>query len=329
MACQRQHRGRQGLRLAALGCALAAAAGAGWLAAVPATAAPARVSADPARAHPWIAITSMTPTIARPKGKVTVSGIIANPTAAPLTNLSVQLWSSNTAVASRQSMNKFLAGQPSAAVDFPVPGAQLTLSSRVPAHAAQPWSVTMKVSQAGMRTFGVYPLAAQLNGAVGELDVARTLLPFWPGKSAARTVKPLNIGWVWPLIGVPQRGACAALHTNDLAASVAPGGRLATLLAAGQSADGRDAQLTWAIDPALLSDVAVMTAPYRVGARETCAGGTKEQPSRYAAGWLSGVRAVTGQQDFFVTPYADVDLTALAHRGLVGRLTAAFNDGHA
>src|SRR5215510_12106546 len=127
MACQRQHRRRRSLRPAArgrapsahaawrlAGCALALAAGAGWLTAVPAAAAPAgpavaaAVGSDAARAHPWIAITSMTPTIARPKGKVTVSGIIANPTAAPLTSLSVQLWSSNIAVASRQSMNNFL-----------------------------------------------------------------------------------------------------------------------------------------------------------------------------------------------------------------------------
>jgi hypothetical protein len=292
-------------------------------------AAPAGVSGDTARAHPWIAITSMTPTIARPKGTVTVSGIIANPTATPLTGLSVQLWSSNIPMASRQSMSNFLAGQPSAVVDFPVPGAQLTLSSRVLAHAALPWSLTMKVTQAGMHTFGVYPLAAQLNGPVGELDVARTFLPFWPGKSAARTVKPLNIGWVWPLIDVPQRGACAALHTNDLAASVAPGGRLATLLAAGQSADGRDAQLTWAIDPALLSDVSVMKSPYRVGALANCTGGKAEPASHYAGGWLSGVKAVTGQQDFFVTPYADVDLAGMAHRGLNDLLTASFADGHA
>jgi len=183
----------------------------------------------------------------------------------------------------------------------------------------------------GMTRFGVYPLAAQLtSGSTGsELDVARTFLPFWPGKPAARTVKPLNIGWVWPLIDVPQRGACAALLTNDLAASVAPGGRLATLLAAGQSGDGRNARLTWAIDPALLSDVSVMTAPYRVGARENCTGGTLERPSHPAAGWLSAVKAVTRQQDFFVTPYADVDVAALAHRGMVSELTHAFNDGAA
>jgi len=200
----------------------------------------------------------------------------------------------------------------------------------VPAHAAQSWSLTLDVAQVGMTRFGVYPLAAQLTSIStgSELDVARTFLPFWPGKSAVRTVKPLNIGWVWPLIDVPQRGACAALLTNDLAASVAPGGRLATLLAAGQSGDGRSARLTWAIDPALLSDVSVMTAPYRVGARENCTGGQRERPSHSAASWLSAVKAMTGRQDFFVTPYADVDLAALAHRGMVSELTHAFNDGH-
>src|SRR5215470_5739669 len=286
MACQRQHPGRRGIRLAALGCALAAAAGAGWLAAAPAPAAPAAAS-DAARAHPWIAITSMTPTIAKPKGKVTVTGIIANPTGAPLAGASVQLWSSRLPMASRPSMNSYLAGQPSAPLVAPVTGAQ---PSRVPAHAARSWSLTLDVAQVGMRAFGVYPLAAQLTSGTGtELDVARTFLPFWPGKPAARTVKPLKIGWVWPLIDVPQRGACAAL----------------------------------------LTDVAAMTAPYRVGARQNCAGGKKEPPSHAASAWLSGVKAVAGGQDFFVTPYADVDLAALAHRGLVSELTAAFNDGHA
>jgi len=295
--------------------------------AVTGPAAAADASQTVARAHPWIAITSMTPTIAQPEGKVTVSGMVANPTAAPLQGLSVQLWSSNTPLATRQSMDNYLAGQPGAVLDAPVPGAQLNLPSRVPAHATQAWSLTLDVTHAGMRTFGVYPLVAQLTSAGTELNVARTFLPFWPGKSAARTVKPLSIGWVWPLIDTPQRGACSALLSNVLAGSVAPGGRLATLLTAGQSAAGRGAQLTWAIDPALLADVSVMKAPYRVGARANCAGGKRQPASRAAAAWLSGVRAVTAQQDFFVTPYADVDLAAMAHRGLDNELTAAFADG--
>ena len=165
----------------ALGYVLASAAGAGWLTAIPAAAAPAgpaaaAASSDPARAHPWIAITLMTSTIAKPKGQVTVWGTVVNPTAAPLADPSVQLWSSNLPVGTRQAMNNYLAGQPAAALDAPVPGAPAhPLPSRVPAHAAQSWSLTLDVAQVGMTRFGVYPLAAQLTSSTGaELDVART-----------------------------------------------------------------------------------------------------------------------------------------------------------
>jgi hypothetical protein len=180
-----------------------------------------------------------------------------------------------------------------------------------------------------MRSFGVYPLAAHLTSAGALLAAAPTLLPFWPGKAELRQLKPLAFGWVWPLIDTPQRAACPALLSDELAASVTPGGRLASLLAAGQGAAGRAAPLTWAIDPALLSDVAAMTKPYRVGGGTSCFGTQAERPSRAAAAWLQGVRAVAARQDFFVTPYADTDLAALAHKGLDAQLSAAFADGRA
>jgi Family of unknown function (DUF6049) len=320
MACQRT---RRCWRFAAV----AAAAAAGWLAAAPAAVAGAGRSAPPA--HPWIAITSLSPTVAVPKGRLTVSGIVANPTGAALQGLSVQLWSSSLPLASRQAMNSYLTAQTAPGLDTPVPGPRLTLPGRVPAHGTEPWRLTLDVAQAGMRSFGVYPLAAQLGNAVTTVDVARTFLPFWPGKSAARSVKPLTIGWVWPLIDTPQQGACPALLSNELSGSVKPGGRLGTLLAAGQSGYGRSAQLTWVIDPALLSDVKAMEQPYQVGARADCSHGRPEPASRAAAAWLSGVKAVTGQQDFFVTPYADVDMAAMAHHGLNTELSNAFNDGQA
>jgi len=326
---------RRCLRLAAV----AAALGAGVLAAVPAAAAPgagagtahtAAAGRAGARAHPWIAITSLSPAIAAPKGKVIVSGIVANPTTETLQGLSVQLWSSSLALSSRSAMNGYLAAQNAAGLAAQVPaGPQVVLSSRVPAHRTEQWTLTLDVAQAGIRTFGVYPLAAQLSSAGAVLDVARTFLPFWPGTQAARTVKPLTIGWVWPLIDTPQRGTCPALLSNELAASVASGGRLNTLLSAGQSTDGRRAMITWAIDPALLSDVSVMSKPYRVTARADCSGGKTEQASRPATAWLSDVKDLAGEQDFFVTPYADVDMAAMSHHGLDNELAAAFSDGRA
>ena len=321
---------RRCLRLAALALGLLMAAAPA--AAGPASAAGARTAAPASRrgpAHPWIAITSMTPTTATPKRKVTVSGIVANPEAAALPGLTVGLWSSAVPLVSRTAMNGYLTSQTATGLDTQIPGAVRTLPA-VPAHGAVPWSLTLDVAQVGMRYFGVYPLAAQLNSAVtGPVDVARTLLPFWPGKSALRSVKPLAIGWAWPVIDTPQQDACPGLVSNELAGSIAAGGRLNTLLAAGQSADGVDAQLTWAIDPALLSDLEAMRQPYRAGSGPDCAGGTPERASHAAAAWLSGIQEVTRHQDFFVTPYADADIAALAHKGLDSELGAAFTDGRA
>ena len=295
----------------------------------PERSAPAAASQPGARSHAWIAITSLSPPIAAPKGKVVVSGIVANPTSAALQGLTIQLWSSGVRLSSRSAMNVYLNAESSSGLDTQVLGAPLTLPGRVQPHGTEQWTLTLDVGQVGIRNFGVYPLAAQLSSAGAVVDVARTFLPFWPGKHAARTVKPLTIGWVWPLIDTPQRGACPALLSNELAGSVAPNGRLNTLLEAGRSADGRHAALTWAIDPALLSDVSVMKQPYKISTRGDCSGGKTKPASGPAAAWLSGVKDLAGEQDFFVTPYADVDMAAMAHHGMGGELTAAFADGQA
>src|SRR5690348_7942001 len=105
MACQRpgqgpvtKERGRRVARRCLRLAAVATALGAGWLATVPAAATPgagagaargAAAGQPGARSHPWIAITSVSPTVATPKGKVVVSGIVANPTQGTLQSLTV------------------------------------------------------------------------------------------------------------------------------------------------------------------------------------------------------------------------------------------------
>jgi hypothetical protein len=272
-----------------------------------------------------VAITSVNPTFATPRAKVTVSGTVTNATAAPAAGLTVQLYSSSVSLGSREAMGSYLTAPPGTAVDSPATSL-LPLAS-VPAHTTRSWSLTLQVKQVGMTKFGVYPLAAQLYQFGTAVDAARTFLPFWPGRSQSRTLKPVTLAWIWPLIDVPHQAACPALLNDSLAASLAGGGRLNQLLAVGSSALARSAGLTWAIDPALLNDAAVMTARYRVGGTATCSNGSTRPASVAAQAWLAGVRSVAAQQDFFVTPYADVDVAALAHRGLNTELADAFADG--
>ena len=174
--------------------------------------------------------------------------------------------------------------------------------------------------------FGVFPVQVQAGGT-GYAAVARTLLPFWPGGTAASQVKGLQAAWVWPLVDTPQQGACKkTLATSELASSVAPGGRLSTLLDAG-TAWSADDQLTWDIDPALLSDVSVMTHSYFTHGNAECSERSPEPPSQAAATWLAQLGTSTAGQSAFLTPYANVDVAALSHSVLDGNIETAYRLG--
>lgn len=309
-------------RLAAVATAVVVVA----LVAAPALAATGHRGEPSRRVTPQVSvvITSVTPDFAQPKDTVTVSGTVTNPTASTMTGLSVQLWSSSVPLSGQGGLASYLSPD-TTGLDTPEgqPGPLFSLA----AHASMQWTLTLRPNQAGMRQFGAYPLAAQLSGPLGAVARARTFLPFWPGKPDARLLKPLNIAWVWPLIDTPQQAACRAIRNGQLAVSLAPGGRLNGLLAVGSSETAEQARLTWAIDPALLNDAALMTRPYRTGVSPTCTGGVIKPADPAATAWLAGVRTVTKQQNFFITPYADVDVAALAHRGLDGNLASAFTSG--
>jgi hypothetical protein len=270
-----------------------------------------------------VAITSLNPDIARPGQPVTVSGTVSNATTATVSGLSVQLRSSGTPLTSRGDLTNYSSGN--LPVDSPVAGAVEQLPGTLGPGATETWTVTLSAHELGLTGFGVYPLAAEVDTASGTLDTDRSFLPFWPAKSPL--AGPLQISWVWPVIDSPRQAACRALLDNSLAASVAPGGRLAGLLAAGSTATASSAGLTWAIDPGLLASVRAMTQAYRVGGNAVCAGTASEPASAAARAWLAGLRSVTARQDFFVTPYDDVDAAALTHQGMDSDLSFAFTDG--
>ncbi len=136
------------------------------------------------------------------------------------------------------------------------------------------------------------------------------------------------MAWVWPLIDTPQQGACSkTLATSELAGSVASGGRLSTLLGAGSAWAQKD-QLTWDIDPALLSDVSVMTQQYFTGGNDVCSERFARRPRARppSSGWRS-CKTSTAGGSAFLTPYANVDVAALSHSGLDGSIQSAYQLG--
>ncbi len=314
---------RAAVTLALLVAAIAVAGGC-LLAAAPTAYAGEQGRLAPAPSSASVAIDSVSPEVARPGGTVTVSGTVTNESHSTLSGLSIQLRSAAVRLGSRDDLASYASG--TLAADTPV-GTPVLVTEGLPSGATAQWRVSLPVTAIGISEFGVYPLAAQAVDAIGlPVGTARTFLPFWPGAAAAGLTQRLKVAWVWPLLNAPQQGICPALTSNGLATSIAPGGRLGTLLATG-SAYAASADLTWAVDPGLLQSVSTMTHAYRVGGTAACTGGIPYRASPAAAQWLYGVRAVASSQQMFTTPYDDVDVAALTHNGLDSDLASAYHQG--
>jgi hypothetical protein len=271
-----------------------------------------------------ISVDGVSPSYATPTATITVRGTVTNDTGSPVTGVQVQLLSSSAPFYARSEMDGYAAGHDTLLYLAPE-GTAVTLPGTLHSGRTARWSASFTAASVGYSQFGVYPLAAQAQNSVGTpLDISRTLLPYWPGNGAAT---PLDVAWIWPLIDAPQQGMCGAtLATNTLAGSLGAGGRLGTLLDVGQQWAAQD-DLTWAVDPALLSDVNVMTSKYAVGGLSTCSDRQFEQPSVAAAQWLSLLRASTATEPMLFTPYADADVAALTRAGLEQITRTAYHFG--
>jgi Family of unknown function (DUF6049) len=273
-----------------------------------------------------IVIDSMTPQTAKPGSTVTVAGTVTNGTSQTKAGLDVQLWTSSIRFQTRDEMDGYVSHGTGANLEEV--GDQFSLAGSLRPGATVQWHASFQVDTVGMDQFGVYPVSAQLGDGEGDvLGVDQTLLPFWPGRQAAGLERPLDIAWVWPLIDQPHHQVCTALTSNDLTTSLAPGGRLSALLAAGQANPG--AHVTWVVDPALLGDVNTMTKPYQVASGRGCSGAVNEPASKAAKTWLDTLRGITVGQPPVITPYANVDVSALVHSGLAPDITSAYSMGYA
>jgi Family of unknown function (DUF6049) len=295
------------------------------LAAAPATPASAQTADQPPSAPLAIAVTSMNPAYARQGQTVTIKGEVKNLAATPATGLSVRLWSSRARLGTRSQLENFATGYYLPHVAS-VATAPLTRPQLGPGYTWQ-WTIRLPVKDLGLSCFGVYPLTVQVSDAAFQTAREPVPLPYWPSKArgcaAERRPKQSAVSWIWPLIDTPHQGVCAGLLNNNLAASIAPDGRLGSLLAAGSRYASR-AKLTWAIDPALLDSVRAMRGPYDVGASASCGAGSEHPGSRSASRWLAEVIKVTAGQPVFLTPYADVDVAALAGSAEVSDVNNAF-----
>ncbi len=209
---------------------------------------------------------------------------------------------------------------------------------------------------------GVYPVMVNVNGTpdYGEparLDDARFLLPVLgvprdPAADAADTLtavvppdtsKPLGLTLMWPIADRPRLAAGAPggttpvrLIDDDLATSLAEGGRLDTLLSAVEFATGAQVDpdghirlsTCLAVDPDLLVTVNAMTGGYVVNDGPDAGPATPTHPGAgqgAAVDWLNRLRALAQRVCVAPTTYAQADLDALHRVGDSGLSSIATN----
>jgi hypothetical protein len=309
--------------LTSQGAALAAAAAAGQAASGQAASGRAQAGQQQSPAPVSIAITGMTPQWAVPGSTIKVSGSLRNTSRQPESHLTVQLFGSVSPVSSLAVLQEDVS-QPYSPADAALSDASWHLPGQLAAGASANWSIHVPGSVLGMTAFGVYPLAAQAQTAVGTpLATTTTYLPYEPAKKGAYAgtrPAPAQIAWVWPLIDTPLlnepwQSDCAGPQASALAQSLSSGGRLSGLLEAGRTVAGHN--ITWAVDPALLANVRALT---------TCHS-SEPRWARAASAWLTELQAATAGQPVFATPYGDPNAVALADAGHGGDVRLSFQLG--
>ena len=298
------------------------------------------------RVTPDVVTTTSEPTI-------TVTGSVQNVGDRPVRDVMVRLEDA-AAVASSAGLRTNLAGD----VDQFEPVAEfITLSPELARGRAVPFTLSYPLRSAaepslGIEKPGVYPVMVNVNGTpdYGEparLDDARFLLPVLgvprdPATDPADaltavvppdTSKPVGLTLLWPIADRPRLAAGAPGGTtpirfidDDLATSLATGGRLDTLLSAVEFAIGPqvdpdgNVRLTTclAVDPDLLVTVNAMTGGYVVNDGPDAGPGTPAHPGTgqdAAVAWLNRLRGIAQRMCVTSTTYAQADLDALRRVG--------------
>ena len=285
---------------------------------------------------------------------VTVSGTIVNVGDRPVRDVMVRLEHAS-AVTSSAGLRTNLTGnvdQYEAVADFITLAPELLRGQEVPFNLAYPLR-SAELPSLHIDQPGVYPIMVNVNGtpdygAPARLDDARFLLPVLgvPPEPAADsavdtltsvvppdTSKPVRLTMLWPLADRPRLAAGAPggttpvrLIDDDLATSLAPGGRLDTLLSAIDFATSppvdpggevRNA-MCLAVDPDLLVTVNAMTGGYVVNDAPDAGPGTPTHPGAgkdAAVAWLNRLKGLVQRMCVAPTTYSQADLDALQRVG--------------
>ena len=262
-----------------------------------------------------VSLDSLSPSVPSDGDTLTVSGRITNKGKQSVTDAQVGLRVGPT-MNGRSSIDTAAKNNPYAGSE--VGGSYVQDFAKLEPGVQQSFSLSVPVDDLELGADGVYQLGVTLTGETAAqpyeriLGIERTFLPWQPDAAETKT----RTTYLWPLISTPHMTAetgsneqqTPVFKDDDLAAELAPGGRLQQLLTLGKELD-----VTWVIDPDLLASVVAMTSGYEIqtGA-ETTTAGTHQAVAKQ---WLAELEKAVEGKEVVALPFADPDLASLAHKG--------------
>ncbi|GGS73722.1 hypothetical protein GCM10010156_35780 [Planobispora rosea] len=245
--------------------------------------------------------------IREPDAKIRISGSLINNGKEVLSNLYVRMSYAGRPFTQRAQMSAYLSGQPGSQ-----PGSWLVENYQQPIAPSgkAAWEFAFTPQELGISRFGVYPVMVQvLDSLRQEVAALRTFITYLPRDA---TVPRTRLAVVLPIVDQPRRADDATFVDGGLPAAMASGKRLGNLLKIAQDTSSVKG-ITWVVDPALLDDARAAGATHWSRTK----GKTERRPGDPAATrWLDDLKTALADPPVVVTPYADPDVTALAHNGL-------------
>ncbi|MGI5339011.1 DUF6049 family protein [Streptomyces sp. CA-181903] len=266
-----------------------------------------------------VSIDSLTPVAPTQSDKITVSGTVTNKGRSTVSAGHVGLRVGGL-LSTRSEIDDIGDRTPfSAGTDGPELSGHTQKIGKLQPGISREFTLTVPAKDLNLDRDGVYALGVSFSGQTSDqqydrvLGIRRTLLPWQPSGADGKKTK---VTFLWPLISGTHLTArtesdqqqTPIFPNDDLAAELAPGGRLQQLVALGQ-----DLHVTWVIDPDLLATVEAMTKSYQVAGP-----GGKDTPGRgqaVAKQWLSQLQTAVNGKEVVALPFGDPDIASLAHRG--------------
>ncbi|MGC4947532.1 DUF6049 family protein [Streptomyces sp. DT224] len=265
-----------------------------------------------------VSLDEITPSAPEKGDTLRISGTLTNKGKETVTDAQVDLrvgprLSSRTAIDTAARRTGYLPGTD----PYPIGGKYTVEIDKLRSGISQDFTLSVPVSKLGLGDDGVYQLGVSLSGRTSHtvydqvLGIKRTFLPWQDGDRDSK----IGISYLWPLIASAHLTAetgsdeqqTPVFADDDLAAEIAPGGRLEQMVSLGTRLP-----VTWVIDPDLLASVDAMTKPYRVKSGDTTVAGTNQDVAKK---WLTSLEAAVSDGKVVALPFGDPDLASIAHRG--------------